>query len=140
PVAQKAEEPKKEAARLGERADGFQTTQKGWGLILRRAFRRRTVAPLGHEGIELGLVLGEAKPLQERLELALLFFQSPQGVVAVFIEGRVAARRGPEGRTAAETGTAAHLRAHPVHLRLQAIHLVLPAIVAAITASHSSTP
>ena len=59
----------------------------------RRIGRAGAVAALGHELIELGLVAGEAQPLEEFLELALLFFETPQRLGAVFVEGMVAARR-----------------------------------------------
>src|SRR4051794_36995735 len=59
-------------------------------LIVRR---RRTGAVLGHEGVELFLVLGVAKAIEEVAEFDLLFFEPAQRVGAVFVEGAVAARR-----------------------------------------------
>src|SRR5215472_12973277 len=70
------------------------------GSVLgRRIVRRgRPVAMLRHERIELFLVLGVAQPNQEFLELLLLLLEAPQRLVAIVIEGAVAAR----GRTEAE--------------------------------------
>src|SRR5579885_1324531 len=104
-------------------------------LVRRRL--RRMIAPLGHELVELGLVLGHAQAIEEVAELALLVLEPAQGLGAIFVEGPIAARGIMRPRRAA-----AHLRAHPVHLALHALHLVLPAVVAAvvITASHASAP
>ena len=73
----------------GERP-GTQSRLGGSALRL-RSVRLRAVAPLGHELIEFGLVLGEAQPIDEVAELALLVFEPPQGLGAVLVEGVVAA-------------------------------------------------
>ena len=65
-----------------------------------RGLRLGPVAALGHELIELGLVLGEAQPVQELTELALLVFQPAQGLGAIFVEAGCRSR-GPRA-TAAE--------------------------------------
>jgi hypothetical protein len=47
-------------------------------FLLRLRLRLRSiwpVAPLGHELVKLGAVLGKAQPLQELLEFALLFLE-----------------------------------------------------------------
>src|SRR5690242_16824212 len=70
-------------------------------VLLRRLVvrgTRRAAAVLGHEGVELFLVLGVAQPGQEFLELALLFLEPAQRISPVFVESAVAAR----GRTKAE--------------------------------------
>src|SRR6476646_4864380 len=54
--------------------------------------RARPVAPLGHELVELGLVLGHAQSVEELVELALLLLEPPQRFGAVLVEGSVAAR------------------------------------------------
>jgi hypothetical protein len=51
------------------------------------------IAPLRHEGIELGLVLGEAEPIEKVAELALLVLEALERLGAVIVEGAVAARR-----------------------------------------------
>src|SRR6185437_5905876 len=103
-------------------------------LVVRRA--RRTAAVLGHEGVELFLVLGVAQPGQELLELALLFLEPAQRIGAVIVESAVTAA----GRTEAEAKSAAlHAVAHAIHLPLHPFHLVLPAITV-IPATHLSAP
>src|SRR5580693_8362668 len=87
------------------------------GLLRRRRRRLRTVAPLGHELIELALVLGHTQALQEFTELPLLLLQSPQRLGAVFVESAIAAR-GP--------GPAAGTEA--LHLGPNALHLSLPVV------------
>ena len=57
--------------------------------------------PLGHELIELGAVLGEAQPLEEFLELALLVFEPLQRLCAIVVEGVIAARSRAEPVAAA---------------------------------------
>jgi hypothetical protein len=51
----------------------------------------RAIAPLGHELIELGPVLGKTQPLQKLLKLALFFLKSAQRVGAIVIESAIAA-------------------------------------------------
>jgi hypothetical protein len=46
---------------------------------------------LGHELIELFLVLGVAQPIEEILEFGLLLLETLQRLDAVFVEGAVAA-------------------------------------------------
>ena len=63
-------------------------------LLLRLRLRVRsvrTVAPLGHELVEFGPVLGKAQPLQELPKLALLFFQPAQCIGAIVVESAIAA-------------------------------------------------
>src|SRR5205085_10546873 len=106
-------------------------------LALRLArVRRGPVAPIGHELVELGLVLGKAQTIKELAEFALFFLKSAQRVRTVLIEGAIAARG------CVIPGAAAHPGSHPVHLALHALHLVLPVtiVAAVISASHSSAP
>ena len=65
------------------------TVASGLGLRL-RAFRRPAAA-LGHELIELGLVLGMPQAVEECLEFALFFFEPAQCFVAVLVKGAIAA-------------------------------------------------
>ena len=77
--------------RIGpERAD---VSCGGSALRLRRLRRLRAIAPLRHELIELGLVLGETQPIEEVLELALLFLEPAQSLGAILVE-RVIAQLG----------------------------------------------
>jgi len=69
-----------------------QTQPTRWlrlGLRLRSV--TRAIAPLGHELVELGSVLGKAQPLQKLLKLALFFLESSQRVDAIFVESAIAA-------------------------------------------------
>jgi len=52
---------------------------------------RPAAGALGHELVELGLVLGVAKTLQEGLELVRLLLKPPQGLLAIVVEGAIAA-------------------------------------------------
>jgi len=63
-----------------------------WRLLTLRRLRRDVVAatPVGHELVELGLVLGFAQTPQEVLELALLVFEPAQRLSAIFVERAVA--------------------------------------------------
>ena len=63
-------------------------------LVGRR--RRRTIATLGHELVELGLVLGVPQAIEESLELALLFLETLQRLFAILIERAVAADTGSQ--------------------------------------------
>src|SRR3982074_562688 len=103
--------------RMRRQACGGTTPEAGpsnssLGLAVRG--RRRTLPMLGHELIELFLVLGVPQALQEFLKFGLLLLKAPQRFHAVFVEGAVAAR----GRAkAAEAEAAAlHAIAHPLHL------------------------
>src|ERR1700730_6380434 len=98
-----------------ERGDGRPSANSTSGSLGRRA----AIAPLGHELVELFLVLGHPQPTQELAEFALLFFQPLQRLGAVFIEGTITARR-PRPIALPE----------PFDLRAHALHLVLPALVA----------
>src|SRR5207247_2027677 len=51
-------------------------------------------AALGHELIELGLILGVTQALQKFLELALLLLEPAQGLAAIFVDRPVPARPG----------------------------------------------
>jgi len=55
--------------------------------------RLRPAPPFGHELVELGLVLGEAQPVQESAELFLLFLQPAEGFRAVLVKRAIAAGR-----------------------------------------------
>jgi hypothetical protein len=55
----------------GPSGDGRASANSTSGLLGRRA----AIAPLGHELVELFLVLGHAQPTQELAEFTLLFFQ-----------------------------------------------------------------
>ena len=57
------------------------------GLPIRRRGRARAV--LGHELVELFLVLGVAQPIEEILEFGLLLFEALQGLDAVSVEGAI---------------------------------------------------
>src|SRR5262249_38983339 len=97
-------------------------------------------AMLGHEGVELFLVLGMAQAAEEFLELLLLLLQATQRLLTIFIEGAVAA-----GRRAKAEAMALHAVLHPLHLPLHALDLVLPVILSALPvmvapATHSSAP
>ena len=62
--------------------------------MIRRAIvrrRLRPVAALGHEFVELRLVLGVAKPLQEVHEFLLLFLEPAQRFGPIFVESGIAA-------------------------------------------------
>ena len=61
------------------------------GLRLRSVVVAGTIAPLGHELVELGPVLGETQPFQELLKLALFFLEPTQRVGAIFVESAIAA-------------------------------------------------
>src|SRR5271154_3726639 len=104
--------------------------------VLRRLIvrRRRALPVLGHEGVELFLVLGMSQTAEEITELLLFLLKAPQGFRAVFVEGAIAAR----GRTEAEAAPL-HVVAHPLHLPLHPFHLVLPAILRR-PARHFSAP
>src|SRR5581483_3635499 len=55
--------------------------------------RRGGGAPtLGHELVELGLVLGVAQPLEEGLKLLGLLLEPPQRLLAILVEGAIAGR------------------------------------------------
>src|SRR5262245_26505782 len=62
-------------------------------LAVRGGRRRRcSRTALGHERVELSLVLGNAEPFEEFAKLALLLFEPPQRLGPVFIERPIAAR------------------------------------------------
>src|SRR6185437_11845087 len=98
----------------------------------RRILRCRPVATLGHEGVELGFVLGKAQPVEKIAEFALLVLQTLQGFAAIFVKRTISARR--PSRPAALRGTA-HARADPIHFSLHPLDLVLPAIVSPLVAA-----
>src|SRR5687767_14738431 len=83
-------------------ACGLAFVVPGWVLdsALRLRLRRRpagttavAVAALGHELVELRLVLRRPQPLHKVAELARLLFQAPQRLLPVLVEGAVAGRR-----------------------------------------------
>jgi len=91
---------------------------------------------VGHELVELSLVLCLAQPVEKRLELALLFFQAAQGLGAVFIKCSIAARR-PIAASAPTLGS----RLHPLEAPLHPLDPPLPTIRTGMCpARHSSTP
>jgi hypothetical protein len=110
--------------------------RSGAQISLGLAFRRRSRpgAVLGHELVELLLVLGMTQTIEEIAEFGLLFLEPPQGLHAVFIEGAVAAG----GRAETET-TAFHVAAHALHLVLHPLHFILPTILM-IPATHVRAP
>ncbi len=109
---------------------------RGPSASVARFARRRPVLgilppPLGHELIELGPVFGEAQPRQEVLERLLLVFEPLQRLLAIIVEGAVAARGRAEAVTAAPetlhaSAKALHLVLHPGHLALPAVPAMLP--------------
>src|ERR1700733_9280019 len=96
--------------------------------------RLRAGAVVGHEEVELLLVLGMAQAVEEFAKLLLLVLKAPQRLHAAFVESAVAARRRPEGEA-----MALHTVAHPLHLVLHPLHLVAPAVLM-IPAAHFSAP
>ena len=56
----------------------------------------RAIAALVHELVELGAVLGGAQPVEEVAELALLLVELAQRLLAIFVEGDVAAALRPQ--------------------------------------------
>src|SRR5262249_39978612 len=111
---------------------------RGRSALRRRSLRRLAVATLGHELIELLLVLREAQPLEEVTEFALLLFEPAQRLAAIRVEGVIAARTGRAPGAEAVRAEALHLLAHAAHLVLHALHLPLPAVAA--IATHVSAP
>src|SRR5579863_8860682 len=101
------------------------TTPFNQSALRLRAAVRLTVAPFGHELIEFGLVLGEAKPIEEIAELALLLFEPLERFGPIIFERTVAARRRAAPVAAAE---AVHPGAKAIHPSLQAGHLAFPTI------------
>ena len=64
---------------------------------LRLGLRLRSVvtgaiAPLGHELVELGLVLGMAQAVEKLFEFALLVLEVAEGLRAIFVKRPIAAR------------------------------------------------
>src|SRR5437764_4693445 len=97
-------------------------------LGLRAGRAGRAAAAVGHELIELGLVLGVAQPLQELLELALLLFEPTQRLGAILIERPIPARSAVAAAGPAPRGAFGVL---PPPARVA---------VAVMPASHSSAP
>ena len=91
---------------------------RGRASALRLGFRAgRTgaaAAAIGHELIELGLVLGVAQALQEFPELALLLFEPAQRLGAIFVERPISARPGVAAAVPAARGLR-ESRCHPDH-------------------------
>ena len=73
------------------RGRGGERALVGGGCGRRRLGGGRAVAPLVHELVELGAVLGGAQPVEEVAELALLLVELAQRLLAIFVEGDVAA-------------------------------------------------
>src|SRR5882724_8089367 len=96
----------------------------------------RLATALGHELVELDLVLGVPQAIEECFELALLLFEPTEGFVAVLVKGTVAART-LVAASAPPLGGCLHAP-HPL---LHSVQAPLPAIAAAVCpACHSSTP
>src|SRR5947208_6550685 len=103
---------------------------KGSRLRLRgRPFR--PPAAVVHELIEFGLVLGVAQPVQELEEIALLVFEPPQCLGAIFVEGAVAARWSLARRPLVRPAPPAAAGAHLLHALLHALHAAPPAAIPA---------
>src|ERR1700761_1316340 len=95
---------------------------------------------LGHELVELFLVLGVTQTIEEILELVLLVLEAPQRFHAVFVEGSVAAGGRVEAAKTTEAKSAPlHATAHPLHLVLHPLHFILPAILMT-PATHARSP
>src|SRR5476649_1690880 len=58
----------------------------------RRLGGRRTAAALGHELVELGAILGRPQLVEIVAELVLFLVELAQRLLAIFVEGDVAAR------------------------------------------------
>ena len=77
---------------MGRAAQPHGPNPKSGSALVGCGRRDRWSTPaLGHELVELGLVLGEPQALQERAKFKLLLFQLLQCVHSVFVEGVVAA-------------------------------------------------
>src|SRR5690349_16611365 len=106
-------------------------------LGLRRGrlrWRRRWLvgagAAVGHELVELGLVLGGAQLVEELAEFALILLEAAQGLLAIFVEGDVAARG---------VATPAVLPGLVLVARAHAVRDVPTAGVAVLPATHAPT-
>src|SRR5205807_560068 len=117
----------------GHCALGCSGRKSGLGLTVLGRWGR-TLPMLGHELVELFLVLGVTQAIEEIPEFGLLLLEPPQGFHAVLVEGAVAARGRTERKAAA-----LHAIAHPLHLVLHPLHLVRETI-AVTPASHFSAP
>src|SRR5690348_1660146 len=70
--------------------------EAGEGQAYSNRLRLRAVggsAVLRHELVEFRLIFGVTQAVEERHEFALLFFETAQGVGAIFVKGAVAAGR-----------------------------------------------
>src|SRR5262249_39719350 len=94
--------------------------------VLRELRGRPAAAPLSHELVDLGLVLGVPQPLQEALELVDLLLEPPQGCLPIFVEGTITGRL---ERADATSPT------HHLTPELAVFPLAFPS-----SASHASTP
>src|SRR5262249_31199032 len=99
-------------------------------LGLRLRPRGGPAAGVGHDLTELRLVLGLTQPVEEFFDLALFLLEPAKRLLAIFVEGAVAAREAAPGAAA----PAAHGLAHAVPAFL------VPAAVAVLPTSHASTP
>jgi diadenosine tetraphosphate (Ap4A) HIT family hydrolase len=100
----------------------------------------RRAAALGHELVELGLVLRLAQPLQIIDELPLLLLQPPQRLGAILVERGITARRGIAG---ARTPAAAAPRRTPGTALglLRARRRIVPASATLhLPGAHTATP
>ncbi len=79
-------------------------------LGIRACFR--LVLAVGHELIELGTVLGETQAFQELTELALLILEALQRLLAVLVEGPVAARGKAAAASAPQRSRCCSNRSH----------------------------
>src|SRR5215470_7559146 len=77
------------------------------------------------------------QPIEKIAELALLFLKPTQRLIAIFVEGVVAAG----SRMAPPLAAGAHSSAHAIHLLLHAFHLALPTVhTVMVPTAHSSAP
>ena len=96
-------------------------------LCVKRSRASDRLPALGHELIELGLVAGFAQTLEEGLELVSLLLKTPQGLLAIGVEGSVAGRA--QRTEAAKPAAEALCLLHKMLLPLQFV-----------SATHASTP
>src|SRR5699024_9646399 len=81
----------------------------GSACRLRIASLRAAVAALGHELVELGLVLGLAQTIEEFLERRLFLLEPPERLLAILVKGRVPRDAPGSTRACPAAPTRAHL-------------------------------
>src|SRR5712675_2182524 len=105
--------------------------EAGEGRPYSNRLRLRAVggsAVLRHELVEFRLVFGVTQAVEERHEFALLFFETAQGVGAIFVKGAVAA-----GRPIIAAAPSLRGPLHPLHAVMHSFHATLPTIRAAVS-------